>query len=131
MRKLSVSICLTMRPRVAPSAPRMASSRERKAARPNCMFITFTQAIRRTTMTAPSIAYMIWVSCWPVNVLRSGCTLAEMRCSLVFGLSFAIRLASVMNSALAWSWVTPGLSRPMIEGPMPAGSPRGLSGNSL
>ena len=60
MRKLSVSICLTMRQRVAPSAPRMASSRARKAARPNCMFITFTQAIRRTTMTAPSIAYMIW-----------------------------------------------------------------------
>ena len=70
MRKLSVSICLTMRQRVAPSAPRIASSRARNAARPNCMFITFTQAMRRTTMTAPSMAYMIWRSCGPVNAFQ-------------------------------------------------------------
>ena len=88
-RKLSVIICLTSRQRVAPSAPRMASSFARKAARPNCMFITFTHAISKTTTTAPSIAYTVWRSCGPVNVLSSGCTLAETSCPFVFGLSFA------------------------------------------
>ena len=65
----------------------------RNAARPNCMFITFTQAISRTAMTALSMAYMICCSCWPVKLLISGWTLAETRCPLVFGLSFAIRIA--------------------------------------
>ena len=36
------------------------------------MFITFTQAMSNTTMTAPSIAQTIWRSCTPVNALISG-----------------------------------------------------------
>jgi hypothetical protein len=46
--RLSVSICRTRRVRVAPREERMASSRARKVARANCMFITFTQAMRST-----------------------------------------------------------------------------------
>ncbi len=131
MRKLSVNICLTMRHWVAPRAPRIATSRARSAARPNCMFITLTQAMRSTTTTAPSMAYMIWRSCWPVNALINGCTLAEVSWPLLFGLSFAIRFANPVNSAFTWSGVTPAFNRPMIAGPIPATSPRGLSGNSL
>ena len=43
------------------------------------MFITFTQAISKTRMTAPSIAQTIWRSCTPVNALISGITLAEVK----------------------------------------------------
>jgi len=50
--KLSVNICRTSLHCVAPSAPRIASSFARNAARPNCMFITFTQAISNTRTTA-------------------------------------------------------------------------------
>ena len=77
--RLSVSICLTSRQRVAPSAPRIASSFARKAARPNCMFITFTQAMSSTRMTAPSIAQTICRSCTPVKALINGITLAEVK----------------------------------------------------
>ncbi len=104
---LSVSICLTRRQRVAPSAPRIASSFARKAARPNCMFITFTQAISKTRMTAPSMAQTIWRNCTPVKKLISGCTAAEVRSLFVFGLSAAMLRAIVIISAFAWSSVTP------------------------
>ena len=57
----------------------MASSFARNAARPNCMFITFTHAISKTRMTAASIAQTVWRSCTPVNALSSGCTLAEVK----------------------------------------------------
>ena len=57
--RLSVNICRTSLHRLAPSAPRIANSFARKAARPNCMFITFTQAISNTRMTAASIAQTV------------------------------------------------------------------------
>ena len=45
-------------------------------------------------MTAPSMAYMIWRQLRTgEGDLSSGCTLAEMNCLLVFGLSCAIRFA--------------------------------------
>ena len=133
--RLSVSICLTSRQRVAPSAPRMASSFARKAARPNCMFITFTQAMSKTRMTAPSIAQTIWRSCTPVKALINGCTLAEVKFWFVFGLSAAMLRAIAIISAFAWSSVTPGFSRPITAGARlfapRKSSPRGVGGHSL
>ena len=79
----------------------MASSFARNAARLNCMFITFTQAISNTTMTAANMAQTIWRSCTPVNELISGMTLAEVKFWFVFGLSAAMLRAIAIISAFA------------------------------
>ena len=51
---LSVSSWRTSRPRPAPSAARIASSRLRRSMRASIRFATFAQAISRTQPTAPS-----------------------------------------------------------------------------
>ena len=50
---LSVSICLTTRPRLAPIAARTAISFCRAAPRARRRLATFAQAINRTNPTAP------------------------------------------------------------------------------
>ena len=113
----------------------MASSFARKAARPNCMFMTLTQAMSRTTPTAPSMAQTIWRSCTPVKKLISGTTLAEVKFWFVFGLSAAMLRAIAIISAFAWSRVMPGFNRPITAGARlfapRKSSPRGVGGHSL
>ena len=53
--RLSVSSCRTMRPRPAPSVARIASSRDRDAARASIRFATLTHAISSTNPTTASI----------------------------------------------------------------------------
>ena len=52
--RLSVSICATSRPRLAPSAALSASSRRRPAAATSSRFATFTLATSSTRPVAPS-----------------------------------------------------------------------------
>ena len=56
IRRLSVSICWTIRQRLAPSASRIAISRWRPSARESIMFARFAQPISRTNATAPESA---------------------------------------------------------------------------
>src|SRR5215472_9820900 len=51
---LSVRLCRTKRPRLAPSATRMANSRSRETARASIKLATFAHAISSTRPTAPS-----------------------------------------------------------------------------
>ena len=54
--RLSVSNCRTSRARGAPSAARIENSPSRCAPRASRRFVTFTQAIKRTRITAPRTA---------------------------------------------------------------------------
>ena len=54
---LSVSNCRTMRQRPAPSVARVASSRDRDAARASVRLATLTQAISSTNPTTVSIGH--------------------------------------------------------------------------
>ena len=83
--RLSVSICRTRRARVAPREERTASSRARSAARANCMFITFTQAISSTPTQKPSMVRSVPRKGRGVKVTISGCTWAVSNDLLVSG----------------------------------------------
>ena len=128
--RLSVSIWRNSRTRVAPSDARIASSRARRVARANCMFITFTQAMRRTPTPNPSMVSSVPRSGSGVNVLMSGCTRPVLNGLFVSGYASAKRLANVVNSALAWSSETPCLIRPSTEELIARGSFRARTGNS-
>ena len=56
---LSTSSCRTIRHRLAPSATRTATSRDRSAARASSRLATLEQAISRTKATAPISAQNI------------------------------------------------------------------------
>ena len=58
--RLSVISCRISRPRAAPSAARIASSRMRPDARASRRLATFAQAMSRTTPTAPSRMRSAW-----------------------------------------------------------------------
>ncbi len=120
--RLSVSIWRISRRRVAPSDDRIASSFARSVARANCMFITLTHAISSTPTQKPSIVSSVPRRGRGVNVLISGSTRPVLNGLLVSGYAAANRFASAVNSALAWSGGTPGLSSPITAGLMLAGS---------
>jgi len=65
--ELSVRSWHVRRPRVAPRAPRTASSRSRRSTRASVRFATFAQAINRTRPVVPrrikSLGRAFWVSC--------------------------------------------------------------------
>ena len=95
------------------------------------MFITLTHAMSNTPTQKPSIVYMVPRSGRGVNESISRCTWPVLNCLFVSGWSLASRWANAVNSALAWSSETPGLSVPRTAGLMFAGSLRGRGGNSL
>ena len=99
--RLSVSICVMSRVRVAPSDERIASSLARSVARANCMFITLTQAMSSTPTQKPSIVHSVARSGRGVYVLRSGSTCPLLKRLLVSGYASAKRFARLVNSAFA------------------------------
>jgi hypothetical protein len=70
----STSICLITRARPAPSAPRIAISRVRSAARASVRLATLAHAMRRTPETAASIVNSMPTTSDPRNSAISGFT---------------------------------------------------------
>ena len=107
--KLSVSSCLTIRPRLAPRAARTAISFCRETPRANSKFATFAQAMSTTKPTAPSrISSALRIS--PLNCVLKG-TRVTPQLVLKSGYSFSRRAPIVFISICACPSVTSGLSR--------------------
>ena len=116
-RRLSVKSCRITRPRVAPSAERMANSCVRAVERASRRFATFTQAMRRTKPTAASSTSRNgWMS--PTTSCLSGISVMPVPLS-ASGYSSARCRPSASMSAFACSNVTPGLSLPTASMPIP------------
>ena len=107
--RLSVKNCRINRPRLAPSAARMAVSALRRVARAKSRLATFEHAISKTSATAPSSSHRVdWTS--PKTASVSDSTLPP-RPAFVSGNSFSSRC--MMASIWVWAVVrvAPGLSR--------------------
>jgi hypothetical protein len=126
---LSVSICRTSRPRVAPSEARTASSRARSAARANCMFITLTHAMSSTPTQNPSIVSSAPRRPSGVYTRMSGSTRPAVKRLFVSGYAAAKRRAMEVTSAFARSSEVPGASSASTIGERSRGSLRGRAGN--
>ena len=106
---LSVSSCRATRPRVAPSAVRIASSRRRALARASSRLATLAHAMRSTNPTAPS-STRSGVRTSPVRFSRSETALMPRSLSSV-GYSRARAAAMPSSSACACFSDVPALSR--------------------
>ena len=104
---LSDSSARAMRPRLAPSAARIASSCWRPSARTRNRFATFPQAMSSTTPTAARRIHRISPTL-PITSSASGRTFGCSSSLAKTGGSSEIMRAT---SALAWASVTPGFSR--------------------
>ena len=111
---LSVSSCRTMRPRLAPSAARTASSPVRALARASSRFATLTQQVSRTMPTTPRNMSDVSSTSPPTYASRSDSS-AMPRPAFVCGNSRARPAATVPSSACAASIATPGFSRPTAD----------------
>ncbi len=111
--RLSVSSCLTIRMRRAPSAARTAISFSRAAASDNSRLATFAHAISNTKPTAPSINHNGRFT-FPKNCSRNGNTSA-LQFLLNCGASSDSRAWIVRNSVAAWSTITPSLRRATVD----------------
>src|SRR6266576_281390 len=111
---LSVSSCLTTRPRPAPKADRMASSRPRAPARASVRLATLTQPIIRTRPTATTSTSSCCVVPNRISS-RSGNSATDVQSALNPGYVAASRRATPSRSAFACSRVIPGLRRPMMR----------------
>jgi hypothetical protein len=108
--RLSVKNCCTSRPRLAPSAARMAVSARRRVARANSRFATFEHAISRTSTTAPSSSHRV-DSTFPTSASFNENT-RPPRPAFVSGNSLASRCMMASTSVCAAARVAPGSSRP-------------------
>ncbi len=97
--------------RTAPTAPRIASSRERPIACASCRFATFAHAISSTIATAPSRTSSGCRTSPTIDSLN-GAAVADSSLPIASGYAWRNRSAATLISALAVSSVTPGLSRP-------------------
>ena len=105
---LSVRHWRTRRPRPAPRATRMASSRSRDTARASRRLAILAQAISSTRLTAPSRSHSVERTS-PTSG-RSG-SAKNVRPSLDFGNCAARRRPTMARSDCAWEIVAPGRSR--------------------
>ena len=108
--RLSVSSCLMMRPRAAPSADRTAISRVRAAARASSRLATFAQHRSSTKPTTPSRNIDVVAKSLPTMPARTGSTITPVPL-FASGYACASRSAMTFSSACAASIVTPGFSR--------------------
>ncbi len=113
-RRLSVSSCLTTRPRPAPKVDRMASSRPRAPARASVRFATLTQPIMRTRPTATTSTTSCGVVLKRISS-RSGKSATDVQSALNSGYWIASRRATPSRSVFACSGVIPGLRRPRMR----------------
>ncbi len=108
---LSTSNCRTIRTRDAPSATRMLISLARCADRASSRLATFAHAMSSTKPTAPISARKINrigpPFCRSLNVISIG-----VMPLFVVGYSSASLVVMDVNSASAWSRLTPGARRP-------------------
>ena len=100
----------TIRQRTAPSAPRIASSRERPVDCASCRFATFAHAISSTIATAPSRTKSGFRTSPTIASLNEA-AVADSSLPIESGYTWRKRSAATPISALAVSSVTPGLSR--------------------
>ena len=107
--KLSVNSWRTMRPRAAPSATRIASSRSRAVARASNRLARFTDAMSSTNPTAPSSTSKL-ARTFPTIDCCSGAADAAAT-SLFSGYCSASPRAMALSSASACDSVTPGFIR--------------------
>ena len=119
VRTPSISARRIRRPRVAPSAARMAVSRSRVTPRERSRLATFTHAINTTKLTAASSDHRSGWSLVPGTIVRLEFRMAvfigttrTVRPVLESGNSRARSAAMAFISCCACSTVTPGFSRP-------------------
>ena len=122
---LSASSWLASRPRPAPSAARIASSARRPSPRINSRFATLAVAMSRTNATAARSASIAGLVS-PTMTLWNGRTIGVNP----FGTFLVPRVSNSrvrdVSSAVAWSIVTPGLSRAIMSISRRAASPNVL-----
>ena len=132
MTTLSVSSCLTRRPRLAPSASRTAISRTRAVARESSSPATFAHAIASTItvaaiITSPSVLNSPRKSgssrAYGITANGLGSVMRPSVPRLVSGNCFARLAASTFSRACASRAVTPAASRPTTRSPRSPRSP--------
>ncbi len=114
---LSVSSCLTSRPRPAPRATRIAISRSRPEARAMRRLATLTHAMSSTRPTAPSRMSIDCLTTGSLRASSSGTAMAPPTPPLDWGgmCASCTMAPAAATSDRAWASVTPGRSRPIAS----------------
>ncbi len=113
MTRLSVASCRTIRPRLAPSAMRVASSRRRPDARASSRLAMLAQAMSSTKVTAPASATSAGRIC-PVTRSARGWTRNPVR-ALASGCSISSCAARAVAAPCAWASPVPGARRATVR----------------